>query len=546
MDTSIDSSGLTQLLAEGEELGLDVSLLKEKLARYTNDKNQTIKIVLLGSFSDGKTSVIAGLLGQLEENMKIDSDESSDELAIYRTEALGAQFEIVDTPGLFGTKEKEVDGKNVRFSEITEHYISEAHIVMYVTNATNTLKDSHKEIIKRVLRDYNKLENTIFVINKMDEEANINDEEAFAEKETIKRGTFVERLKQVIDLTPEEEQRLHIACVAANPKGKGLSTWFQQKEKYEHVSHLNRLKSSLEIVAQHSDIDLLRSNTDSAVIKEATKVLALQIASKGKELNIALTDTNASLDTMFQDLGILKQTLVRRKGVMTEALLEMKNSLLRTMDNVSTRDELNALLEYQVGISNNQVDSNVLLRRINQTISECMESNNALLEAKTMEFEKNLKVRDKIIQRAFTLGLSFLKNVNASTILKGRDLFFNSYRFKPGGAKKVADNLAKAATYIEAFTECRKLYDEYKLQKSKDKFKGIVNDLFKEIFVTFDNDEAYYKNFAPSFLQLEGAVNTRKKELQNLNSMVSSLHDYKTRLTKWYGSDIEDAVFEEI
>ena len=31
------------------------------------------------------------------------------------------------------------------------------------------LKDSHVEIIRRVMRDYHKLDNTIFVINKMDE-----------------------------------------------------------------------------------------------------------------------------------------------------------------------------------------------------------------------------------------------------------------------------------------------------------------------------------------------------------------------------------------
>ena len=154
----------------------------QKINDYINDqKNGTIKIVLLGSFSDGKTTAIAGLLGKLESNMKIDEDESSDELSVYHIDALGQQFEIVDTPGLFGTKEKQIDGVNVKFSEITEKYISEAHIIIYVCNSVNTLKDSHKEIIKKVLRDYNKLESTIFVINKMDDVADTNDEEEYKE-----------------------------------------------------------------------------------------------------------------------------------------------------------------------------------------------------------------------------------------------------------------------------------------------------------------------------------------------------------------------------
>ena len=56
---------LKELIEEGENLGLDFSLLKKKINDYINDqKNGTIKIVLLGSFSDGKTTAIAGLLGK--------------------------------------------------------------------------------------------------------------------------------------------------------------------------------------------------------------------------------------------------------------------------------------------------------------------------------------------------------------------------------------------------------------------------------------------------------------------------------------------------
>ena len=125
-------------------------------------KDGIVRIVLLGSFSDGKTTAIAGLLGRLEDTMKIDSDESSDELKVYRPLGLKKGFEIVDTPGLFGTKEKEVNGENIKFSDITKRYISEAHIIIYVCDAVNPLKDSHVGVIKWVLRDLGKLSKTIF------------------------------------------------------------------------------------------------------------------------------------------------------------------------------------------------------------------------------------------------------------------------------------------------------------------------------------------------------------------------------------------------
>ena len=43
--------------------------------------------------------------------MKIDNDESSDELTIYRPKDLKKGFKIIDTPGLFGTKEREINGQ---------------------------------------------------------------------------------------------------------------------------------------------------------------------------------------------------------------------------------------------------------------------------------------------------------------------------------------------------------------------------------------------------------------------------------------------------
>lgn len=123
---------------------------------------------LLGAFSDGKTGVVAAWLGKIMDDMKIDMDESSDRLAIYKPEGLPGQCEIVDTPGLFGDKEKTVAGEQVMYEDVTKRYISEAHLIFYVVDATNPLKESHSAIAKWVLRDLNKLSSTIFVINKMD------------------------------------------------------------------------------------------------------------------------------------------------------------------------------------------------------------------------------------------------------------------------------------------------------------------------------------------------------------------------------------------
>jgi len=161
---------LEGLLEDLSSLGMNVDDGFEKIkSALISIDSDVLKIALLGAFSDGKTSVIASWLGHIMADMNIDINESSDRIAIYKPEGLPEKCEIIDTPGLFGDKEKNIDGSQVMYSDLTKRYISEAHIVLYVVDATNPLKESHNDIVKWVLRDLNKLSSTIFVINKMDE-----------------------------------------------------------------------------------------------------------------------------------------------------------------------------------------------------------------------------------------------------------------------------------------------------------------------------------------------------------------------------------------
>lgn len=542
---------LKQLIEEGEKFGLDFSSLEKKINEYLNNQEiGIIKIVLLGSFSDGKTTAIAGMLGKLENNMKIDEDESSDELSVYHIEALGKEYEIVDTPGLFGTKEKEVDGVNVKFSEITEKYISEAHIIIYVCNSVNTLKDSHKDIIKKVLRDYNKLDSTIFVINKMDDVADTNDEEEYSEVSEIKRNTFIERLRQVIGLTPDEEKQLNIACIAANPKAKGLNVWFEEPEEYKRRSHIGQLENCVANVTRNSDVAGLKNNTDIAVAKDLAQAIAISVSRKVAQLNTALADVNSSVADMEDDLAILKASIVQSKGVMTDRFKEMKNMLFNTIGNLGSLSDMGNFLETEIGIEGDKLDFNVLMRSIKQIMSECAETNNAQINAKMTEFERGFEAQNAIINGTIKTGLEGMKKVNGGMVLKARDIFFKSHKFKPWGAVKFAKGIGAAAAALGLVLDGWNLYKKYKdakkLDQCKKDMKDALNDIFKQIFQEFDEDDIYYKNFAPSYLELVNAVNNRKQELKMMTDNVAHLNTYKSRFEEWYGSDIEDAIFEEI
>ena len=60
-------------------------------------------------------------------------------------------FVLIDTPGLFGFKEQFNADINAmeKYKDITRKYVSEAHLVLYVMNSTNPIKDSHKDAAHR-------------------------------------------------------------------------------------------------------------------------------------------------------------------------------------------------------------------------------------------------------------------------------------------------------------------------------------------------------------------------------------------------------------
>ncbi len=164
---------LLDFVHAGEKYGIKVEdSLKDKIRNAIKDvSGQKLKVALVGGFSEGKTSIAAAWIDRLDKSMKIDHQESSDEVKIYH---IDDEIELVDTPGLFGFKEKITDsGKIERYKDITKKYISEAHLILYALNPSNPIKESHKDDLNWLFRTLNLLSRTIFVISRFDEEADM-------------------------------------------------------------------------------------------------------------------------------------------------------------------------------------------------------------------------------------------------------------------------------------------------------------------------------------------------------------------------------------
>lgn len=115
---------LLSFINEGKKFGIntDFDLINKISKGIAEVKTQKLKVALVGGFSEGKTSIVAAWSGNYDsETMKIDSSESSDEVQIYHLD----EFELIDTPGLFGFKET---SNQVKYKEITRKYVSEANL----------------------------------------------------------------------------------------------------------------------------------------------------------------------------------------------------------------------------------------------------------------------------------------------------------------------------------------------------------------------------------------------------------------------------------
>ena len=544
---------LRNILNQGTQYGFDFSELTEKIKNVEESLgNDRIRIVLLSSFSEGKTSTIAGLLGKIEDNMKIDNDESSDEIIVYRSEGLAEGFEFVDTPGLFGTKEKEIDGKSVRFSEITEKYLSEAHLILFICDAVNPLKDSHAFVIEQLMRKYHKLDSTIFVINKMDQASiDLSDDNDFARGAEIKKSTLIQRLKDTISLTPEEEAKLNVVCISADPDGEGVDKWLESPDEYKQYSHIIDLKEKVDAVISSSDRQQLQVETTNASIVDITNSVSTEIQSFAQNIAVSLATAKEASDNMNLDLDLLQKDLTQNRRDMTNRFKEFKKQVIASIDGASI-ETINSVIEEEIGIEGKDITFYVFNREVNQITKECSEANNVSINTRAENINKQASVQEQVLEKAAKAASEALKNVNISgeTVKSIRNVIAKDYKFAPWGAINLGAKATKVLNYagkglgvaLEVFKWAKDVRNQKRLSDTQSFLKAEVDKKMAEIYKAFDDDAVYYENFAPSFLKLQTETQKRNAEFMRLQDKAIALQEYSHILSRWAIENVQDAI----
>lgn len=547
--------GLEQLrvvLDELGEMGADVGSELQKIDSAVQAvESDVLRIALLGAFSDGKTSVIAAWLGKVMADMNIDMDESSDRLAIYSPEGLPEKCEIVDTPGLFGDKEKSVDGEQVMYEDLTKRYISEAHLILYVVDATNPLKESHYDIVKWVLRDLNKLSSTIFVINKMDEVTDLTEQVLFDAQATIKKDNLKGKLQRAANLSSDEMARLNIVCLASNPNGRGLPFWFGKPEHYESRSRINDLKAMTTEVLRHNVPAVLIAKTGLDVVRDVVGQHVLRAEEQLEQLK-AFAEQNAEESARIrQDIATGRREVKRLAGELFEELQNLEKGLLGKLRPLGL-ENIREFLEDELGYTEEGVGFKLNLK-IKGAIDRSFDQSSKVTSRISQDIGRQLNSSESFLN---AMGDSALKSMGGAAkgianlspdIIKGavfaaRDALSAvtgvAIKFKPWQATKIAGAISKwagpagaAITLTSDLLSAYKAHElEQELKNAKESTAEVIKSAFKDIYDIIGDDEKLLDFFAPQLKAFEKIVETVEERSAFISANQAKLQGVKAKL----------------
>ena len=513
-------SNLLLVLKEGKELGVDIEPEYITKIEKSIDENEDkkLKVVLIGGFSEGKTSIAAAWLEEYDKKkMKIAMTESTDDIREYNVENIN----LVDTPGLFGFKET---ANKEKYKDITKKYISEANIVLYVMNSDNPIKESHKEEIQWLFRDLNLLPRTVFILSRFDNVADIEDDNDYNGMLKIKRENVLKRLEDFEVIHAEDSKKLPVVAIAANPFDEGIEYWLANLDEFKKISHIDSLQhATSDIVEKNGGVDSVLLETQKSIRKEILELKIPLATAKVEKLDKEYKNLDNVIKEMKEDLSNLKTKIELAKNYLKSFILELFTDLILQLEGTTIETFIN-FFERNIG-SEGIVLNNKIENGFNKKVLE-IENDICRLEKNFDNEIDNFEefTQDNSLEK-FKIGSEMLKNANLgltnASIIAIRDFLNLSIKFKPWQAVKIANVINKGIPIIGAILGIGfELWDSYSKKKKEEEFlkakKQMKEDFEKqrkEYKELIENAEEFDKNVFKNYFKLGNNITKLSNEL---------------------------------
>lgn len=498
------------------ELSIDMSPLISKVNKaMSNIKNDMFSIAFFGAFSDGKSTILSVLIDKLD--IDISPEPTTDKVQTYEYK----DYKIIDTPGLFS--------ENLIHDEITKKYISEANIVIYTVDPVNPLKESHLQTVKWILSDLKKSESTIFVINKMDEVSDLEDDEDFYKNAAIKKNVVSDIVHEVMEFNGD----LKIACVAADPFEKGLEFW----KKNDNYKKLSRIES-LELLIS----DFKKTYKNELVIKAGISVIRDASAQTLSELNEVKTSLNSEVDLLSSQINeynsrvkILEKDIGRGYINIKEDFISLREDVLVDIDAVNDMHELSSVMQKRLG-----QDGYVLQETIDLIIKK--HTGNLLSESKEIveSLEESLlyhsQIQDELLRKLSDTGKLVIKGTLsaptikiADAVIKARDFLEILFKFKPWGALKFAKFLKSMPIVMEALQFTGSVWSKMEMDKKRSEMKNELENAFKGLIQSM-TQESYTENYFPFVAETKKVLVSLEDSRRDIQQTILSINEINSQL----------------
>lgn len=543
---------LRQFLKQGAQAGVAIDpSLDTKLQRAIDSvSGEKLKVALIGGFSEGKTSIAAAWMEKLDKSsMRISHQESSNEVKVYEVDD---DFVLIDTPGLFGFKEQENAETHAieKYKNITKKYVSEAHLVLYVMNSTNPIKESHKDDLTWLFRTLGLLPRTVFVLSRFDEVADVEDEHDYQNNLRIKRDNVAGRLRELVELSDHEVADLAIVAVAANPFDLGVEHWLANIEQFKALSHIVTLQTATtDKIRRYGGITALANEMRTSVVRDVLSnqlPVAIEIDQKISLEVAKLSDLSSRQTIKLEMIGRqIEDARIALRGFATryfsDLILQAKGCSLETFGD---------FFEREIGS-----EGVILATRLQNEFSRQTQSITLEVQKMQVGFDSEVSHFNTTVTSLGKQGLNYLTQsnmINSSTVLAARDGIVNVaktvgldigkyLKFKPWGAVKLANGAASALAIVGVALEAWDSYDKYKREEAFQKsIANMVENFEKQRkdFLDLINSEQFKEQFFGDYLHL-------KNHLQGLQQNLQELHQRQQRFQQWrHAAEAIDAEFQ--
>lgn len=521
---------LQNFLTKGDELGVEIEpSFYKKIETAISDANiEKLKIVLVGGFSEGKTSIAAAWLGRLDKKtMKISEQESSNEVSVY--EISDSPVKLIDTPGLFGFKEQtNADSLAIeKYKDITRKHVSEAHIVLYVMNPKNPIKESHADELQWLLRDLNLLPRTVFVLSRFDEVADVEDEDDYQDNLKIKQQNIIDRLKEVIQLTANEEKNISIIAVSANPFNLGTEKWLQEENEFKKLSHIGLLQAATTgIMEKNGGLPAVIYETQKSVISDVIGKQMPTILEKNKKLISETQILENSQRRLKDNLSELGTSIVEAKRNLRRKIESYFSRLIMQISGCSP-ETLQDFVVREIGEEGCIINS-----KIQQYFDEAHSGVSVEIKRIDTQLTGELNHYNSTMASLGKQGIHFaVKNVKVTNtmIINGRNFLKLPIKFKPWGAVKLAKGLNMGLAGLGFALE---MWDLHKQEEAQEKFNKGINSMAdnfasqqKELLDMINHPD-FESQFFPEYVDFM----ENKKEIDN---KLLEHKKYQEEFAKW-------------